>query len=166
MARRRSGNASEEVETNLTSMLDIIFNVLAFFVVTFNPPKPEKNFDLSLPPPKQQEQQAEAPDETDKPPEIFQDVTITLEAGADGSLAGIRVEDRPVAGIGALARDLATLSKMIGGVPGVGEKLEAANIIAAPTLKYRWVIAVVDSCYQADIKKINFAESNAPPAEN
>ena len=58
MPRRRSGSPSGAIELNLTSMLDVVFNILAFFVMTFSPPEAERNFDVNLPPPKLQDRKS------------------------------------------------------------------------------------------------------------
>jgi biopolymer transport protein ExbD len=149
-------------------MLDVVFNILAFFVMTFSPPEAERNFDVNLPPPKlQQGAPAEGQGPGELPteePQLFQDLSIFLTAGPDGSLAGIRLEQKNVGiggpgGMGGLARELrATAGAMRGASK---EKLETANIIASGKLKYQYLIAAVDACYQADIKKINFSEPAA-----
>jgi biopolymer transport protein ExbD len=152
---RRVSTPRQEVEINLTSALDVIFNILAFFIITFSPPAPERNFDVSLPPPKpvetKTEQQSEGPEA-----EPFKDVTITIAAKADGSVGGITLENRPISTVAALSRELDRTVRAINAVGG--DKLEAATIIAAPTLKYRHLIETVDACYRANIQKINFAE--------
>lgn len=159
MARKRAGDNSFEPDVNLTSFMDIIFLILAFFVVTFNPPRPERNFDVSLPKPKQDTTKTQSSGELpDEEPEVFQDVTIILGAGPNGTLSSIRLQDRPInGGITFLAQEL---NRVAGAIRGAtNEKLEAANIVASPKLKYRYVIAAIDACYQNQIKKINFAEA-------
>ena len=47
MSRRRS---EEDVELNVTAMLDMAFQLLAFFVLTFRPPPGEAQIYLKLPP--------------------------------------------------------------------------------------------------------------------
>lgn len=162
MARRRNKSPSGGVELNLTSMLDVIFNILAFFVMTFSPPIAEKNFDVRLPPPKLQaggggEGGIENPDAE---PQLFRDVTITLAADGAGALTGIKLEQKVIPGGPAgLARELRVTA---GAIKGAGQDvLEAANVVAPPNLKYRYLIEIVDACYQANIKKVNFAENVA-----
>lgn len=144
-------------------MLDVVFNILAFFVMTFSPPLAERNFDVNLPPPRAQTGQG-GPGSVELPteePQLFQELAITLSAAPDGKLAGIRLEQKLVpivgpGGAGALARELRATAGALGGA-GQG-KIEAATIIAPPNLQYNYVIPIVDACYQANIKKINFAE--------
>lgn len=163
MVRRRVVS-SDSVDMNLTAALDVIFNVLSFFVMTFNPPEPERNFDLSLPPPQVQSSSADAGQQDLPKEEIdpFEMLTITMIAGPDGSLGGIQIEQKQVqGGIRGLTNQLKVTAGAIKGASG--KSLETATIVASPTLKYRYVIEAIDACYQADIKKINFAEGNAGP---
>lgn len=163
MARRRGGGSGEEVEGGMTSMLDLIFNILAYFVVTFNPPKPEKNFDVALPPVKIEKNDAQSSSEEaalpDEDEELMEEVRITLNAGPNGSLARISVQGKEVAGgIPALARQLQVVTSAMKVGDG-GESVEAAQIVASPKLKYAYVVQAVDACYKVNIKKIGFSEA-------
>ncbi len=52
MGRRRlKRHNPSEVELNLAAMLDMAFQLLAFFVLTFRPPPAESQISLRLPPP-------------------------------------------------------------------------------------------------------------------
>ena len=51
MRRRRKRRSQSEVELNLAAMLDMAFQLLAFFVLTFRPPPLEGQISLRLPPP-------------------------------------------------------------------------------------------------------------------
>jgi biopolymer transport protein ExbD len=153
--RRRNAAGGEEIELNLTAALDVIFNILAFFIITFRLPLPEKNFDVRLPPPKAMDQSQATGEPASQEP--FKQVTIALEADANGRLSRIRLEDRVVTTVSGLVRELKLTTSAIN-VAG-SEKLDSATIVASPRLKYEHVIAVVDACYRADIQKIGFAET-------
>lgn len=160
MARRKRESAV--TEGDFTSMLDLIFNLLAFFVVTFKLPKPELNFDLTLPPPKKIEQQVKSTEDMFAPKdEIFKDVSIRLVADDDGDLASILVEGQKVEGIPGLIAKIQRIGGATGAAMPVGGEggLEAANIIVDPNLKYVYVITVVDACYLCNLTKINFGGS-------
>ncbi|MBX3441918.1 MAG: biopolymer transporter ExbD [Planctomyces sp.] len=51
LKRRHKRRNSEAVELNLTAMLDMAFQLLAFFILTFRPDPPEGQLNLRLPPP-------------------------------------------------------------------------------------------------------------------
>ena len=154
--RRRGHRSGEEIDSNLTSMLDVIFNILAFFVVTFNPPKPEKNFDISLPPPKKEETEVQQQTEGEIQFE-FDDVTVRLVADAAGALEAIYIDSTPVEGLGRLPQAIQRIDREIRGGSLDGKGLRAANIVSDPNLKYGYVIQVVDALYQNRIQEVNFA---------
>lgn len=159
---RRNRNLAP-IEGDFTSMLDLIFNLLAFFVVTFNPPKPELNFDLTLPAPQQGSGESKNEDPFDITDELFRDVTIRLTASADGNLDEIVVEGQKVDGIAGLVQKILRVAGALGGLTGTDNaSLESANIVADPKLKYVYVIQVVDACYQCNIRKINFGGQKTP----
>lgn len=49
--RRKKHNSAEEVELNLAAMLDMAFQLLTFFILTFKPAPVEGQINLRLPPP-------------------------------------------------------------------------------------------------------------------
>ena len=46
---RFEANETEEIKMNMTSMIDIVFQLLVFFVMTFNPPQYEGDFSVKMP---------------------------------------------------------------------------------------------------------------------
>ena len=49
--RKRKRRGQEEVELNLAAMLDMAFQLLTFFILTFRPPPVEGQVSLRMPPP-------------------------------------------------------------------------------------------------------------------
>jgi len=68
--RKRKTRASEDVELNVTAMLDMAFQLLTFFILTFHPPPVEGQVNLRMPPPRlvvvQKDAVKEGADESDK----------------------------------------------------------------------------------------------------
>lgn len=161
---RRGWQEMPEMKISLTSLLDLVFNILAFFVITYKPPLATKSYQVNLPPPNAKNVIADANDpnaflESDVEPEVFEDITLTLTSGAGGVLTGIRLEGKPIEvspGQRILERELQVL---VGSFRGIGKNLEAVNIAAPADLKYRYLIDVVDVCQRAGFKKINFADA-------
>jgi biopolymer transport protein ExbD len=140
-------------------MLDLIFNLLAFFVVTFNPPSPELNFDFALPESSQGKSTEPPPDSFEFEGELFQDVTIRLSATAEGELSAILVEGQKVDGIRGMVSKIQRMSGTMMGLAGDSEAaLNTAQILADPKLKYAHIVQVVDACYKCRLLKINFRE--------
>ena len=61
MRRRRGRRSQEEVELNLAAMLDMAFQLLAFFIATFKPAPLEGQVTLRLPPPEARTTQGTQP---------------------------------------------------------------------------------------------------------
>lgn len=80
---RRSG---EKVELQMTPMIDIVFQLLIFFIMTFKIVAIEGDFSIKMP--------SAAP--TSGVPDPLQDtpLKLTLKANDDGTLASIRLDER------------------------------------------------------------------------
>src|SRR5271170_6646404 len=92
MKKRRG---AENVELNLAAMLDMAFQLLAFFILTFKPAPVEGQINLNLPPPAPiaPENQVK-PDEPDEPangPAALHTLTITIASAGNGQVASIQV---------------------------------------------------------------------------
>lgn len=91
--RKRKRATQEEVVLNLAAMLDMAFQLLAFFILTFRPAPVEGQINLNLPPPvpiaaQQQEQKGD-----DEGPGIAaaHTLTITIVAAGNGQVASMSV---------------------------------------------------------------------------
>jgi len=74
------------VELQMTPMIDIVFQLLVFFVMTFKIAAPEGDFNIRMP--------LVAPSEGIPEPEALPPITIRLSALSDGRLAGIQFGNR------------------------------------------------------------------------
>jgi len=154
--RKRNREEMPDMRISLTSMLDLVFNILAFFVMTYQPPLATKDYEVNLPAPKAQGQgdgsSAESVDVDDTP--LFNDLNVKLTAGQNGLLSKIVIENKEVPVVEGLQtnliREIQRLNKSVGGI-------EAINIVSPGDLKYRYLVSVVEACEQAGIRKINFA---------
>ena len=75
-------NETEEIKMNMTSMIDIVFQLLVFFVMTFDPPNYEGDFSVKMP------LNSEAPIDIDIPTVI----SVKLTAALDGTISNILVD--------------------------------------------------------------------------
>ena len=88
MHRRRRGLPTSNVEPDLpiTPMLDMSFQLLAFFITTYNPTPTEGHLDVGLPAEKGS-QSTKLPDPTDA--ELIEDLTVRVESDEKGDIAAI-----------------------------------------------------------------------------
>lgn len=98
MSRRRKRRQSDAVELNLAAMLDMAFQLLTFFILTFRPAPIEGQLAIKLPPPQpatdvlaaQPEQQEQAPTDGNAGTAL-QTLILTVNAGADGNMSQVRM---------------------------------------------------------------------------
>jgi len=88
MAKRQSSSLGDKVAIDMTPMIDVVFQLMSFFMCTLKVVAPEGDFDIRMP---LGAAAAAAPDDQQVPP-----VRVKLSAGADGSLAGIAMNGAPV----------------------------------------------------------------------
>ena len=77
----------EEIRLEMTSMIDIVFQLLVFFIMTFKVVVMEGDFSIKMPLGTETQQV----NMEEEPPEI---IRVRLVAGEDGGIAGIFVEDK------------------------------------------------------------------------
>ena len=87
MAKRES-SLGDKLAIDMTPMIDVVFQLMSFFMCTLKVVAPEGDFDIRMP---LGAAAAAAPDDQQVPP-----VRVKLSAGADGSLAGIAMNGAPV----------------------------------------------------------------------
>ncbi|MEE2795855.1 MAG: biopolymer transporter ExbD [Planctomycetota bacterium] len=78
----------EKVAVNMTPMIDVVFQLMIFFMLTFNIIAPEGDFDVRMPLSKSS---AEPLDDLQLPP-----IQVRLASDAEGMLTGISMNGEPV----------------------------------------------------------------------
>ena len=87
----------EEVPFPVTPMLDMAFQLLAFFVLTFRVPSSETRIDLDLPVAPVALPGKPSPGTTVEPAsDLESDLILTATSAPDGSLASLRLNGSPV----------------------------------------------------------------------
>ena len=159
MSKRRS---NEDVELNVTAMLDMAFQLLAFFVLTFKPPPGEDQIYLKLPPAQpvagMRGTQAAGADETKDPKDVktTKSLTVQLDDGGSGAISAVQVGIPDVAmkpvPYNELERELRGYFKAKEENETSGQKgnaqgdYEQVVINASPTLRWEEVMKVIDLC--------------------
>jgi biopolymer transport protein ExbD len=163
MTTKRKPDAEIEPNLPVTPMLDMAFQLLAFFVMTYHPSDLEGQMDLSLPSENitqaksQEDVQTDAKPDPNKALELPANVTVIVRTQMDGvnngrisaltlqDLAGPHVIDN----LDKLAAELKERSKTV-------ENKENIKIQADGKLKWEEVIKVMDVCQQTGFKNISF----------
>jgi biopolymer transport protein ExbD len=132
-----------KVEMNMTPMIDVVFQLLTFFMLTLKPMIHEGQFAVNMSVGGAAVPEAE---EFKLPP-----LAVYVRATDDGNLAGILLGDRQIRGFDDLRIQV---SSMVGGA--IGEEIEA-EIHADDALAYEHLVSAVNTLTAARISKINFA---------
>ena len=115
--RHQKGGGDNKVELQMTPMIDIVFNLLIFFIMTFKVISLEGDFNIKMP---LAAPSAGAPDDLQLPP-----MKVRLRAGADGMLAGMSLNDRAVGTMEALRLEIIGF---VGDNRGPGSIQETAEV--------------------------------------
>jgi biopolymer transport protein ExbD len=152
--KRRS---QEEVTLNMAAMLDMAFQLLTFFILTFRPPPIEPQITMRLPPAKvvANAMGKNEAGEQDKPAVDIKGVdtlVITIFANPAGDFGDMGVGANPVRNVDELK------AKVTAAFKDVNSPFEQVIIQAGPRLRYEKLMQIVDICAvqkHADGKKLD-----------
>ena len=147
MKIRKSGSGESKVNLEMTPMIDIVFQLLIFFMFTFKIVSVEGEFAITMP---AAEQGSAAP--TSENITALPDIQVRLSAAENGELAGIQVGDNQLKSLDELA---ATLKAIVGDDPQVAGDVEM-QIVAPENLKYGYVVGTINAAARVRIQKIKF----------
>ncbi len=123
---------TEKVELQMTAMIDVVFQLLIFFILTFKITTPEGDFNIKMPLGKSSPQLAE---EIPLPPLI-----VRLEAGSDGRLASISLDNRKLKGFDELHN--VVLSRVGDAGPSAAAEIEV-ELDCDFELRYEFVVEAI-----------------------
>jgi biopolymer transport protein ExbD len=143
--RKKRLRIQGEVELNLAAMLDMAFQLLAFFILTFKPSPIEGQVLLHMPPPRPvtvlpDAQEAGADKENPNPVKGLNTLVITVLGSPTGQIEQLSIGEGTVPGVTGLASRLKTLLSD----PGSG--FDQVLIQVSANLKYQALMDVVDVC--------------------
>ena len=141
--RRQRRNTSDGPVLNLAAMLDMAFQLLAFFVLTFKPQPVEYAIGLKLP--KSEAVKQKEPDAIIKPndagPSAIEQVVVTVEANADGTIGRLFLNSN------AIPPSLAELhSKMQAQITAADGGIDRVLLELDPKLKMAGVAKALNEC--------------------
>jgi biopolymer transport protein ExbD len=145
--RKRKSRGKEEVELNLAAMLDMAFQLLAFFILTFRPSPVEGQITLRMPPPqsiiKTVGGTAAGDDEKNTDPlKGLQTLIITVIPNAEGNVGQLLVGENIVGSV----RRLDDRLKQVFG--DAGTPFEQVVVQVGSKLRYDALMSVIDVCTQ------------------
>jgi biopolymer transport protein ExbD len=123
---------TEKVELQMTPMIDVVFQLLIFFILTFKITTPEGDFNIKMPLGKSSQQLA---DEIPAPP-----LVVRLEAGSDGRLASISLDSRKLKGFDELHS--VVLGRVGDAGPTAAEEIEV-ELDCDYDLNYEFVVEAI-----------------------
>lgn len=152
--QKKKKRKAEEITIPITPMLDMAFQLLTFFILTFHPMPSEGQFSMNLlpaSPATDMKAAAEAATDSGTPASLKTLPTI-LRAGGGGMLGRVSLGEADVQGMDALKRELEAILKD----PTL--PFDQALIRVDPYLKYSELMQVIDVFSSLKLTKISFAE--------
>jgi biopolymer transport protein ExbD len=137
-----------DVQLNMAAMLDMAFQLLAFFILTYRPAPVEGCIAIRMPPPapvtKPDTSNAGAPTPSEANAlagMVALQITVTSDKDKNGAISGIRVgEQRPVTDLREFEQQLRALMKA-SEIP-----FDQVLLRVSPTLEYENVLKIVEIC--------------------
>lgn len=130
----RKSTQNEQITLQMTPMIDIVFQLLVFFVFTFKIVLPEGDFNIRMP--SASASQASDPSETPL-------LEVKLRANADGELASVQLGDLAFTGEAPFLQLHEAIRGMIHDGGGPGSTDQEVEIEADYDLKYRYAMNAI-----------------------
>ena len=160
------------MELNLAAMLDMAFQLLTFFILTFKPSPIEGQVSLRLPPPKpvtmiKEGQQAGADTSNTNPVVGVNTLTVTVIATPSGGIDSMAI------GEGSVGMSLTALENRLKAVlSDPGSPFDQVIIQVGSDLRYSELMSIIDICTRQTLpsgeklSKLSFVElPNAPAGQ-
>jgi biopolymer transport protein ExbD len=130
----RNTDRREQIVLQITPMIDIVFQLLIFFIFTFKIVLPEGDFNIRMP---------SASASTSSEPSETPLLKIRLRANSDRELASLHLGDIVFSGEKPFAQLQAEIRSLVGDSAGPGADEQEVEIEADYDLKYRYVIRAI-----------------------
>ena len=148
---------AEEVQFPVTPMLDMAFQLLAFFILTFQSPTSETRLDLYLPAvpaalPGDDRGQARVRPPRRPENDLENDLRIRAEADDLGDLKSLRLGDSILPGVDALADRLRRYQAVLNGRP------LRVRLSADDRLRYEVAAKIIGACNAVGVASIKLAD--------
>ena len=158
--RRLTLMGESSIQFPVTPMLDMAFQLLAFFVLTFQSPTTETRLDLYLPTTPIALPGASTGQARTSPPKRFDldlenDLLIRARADDLGDLKSLKLGDAMLADVAALGSQLTRYASVLDGRP------LRVRIVADDRLRYEVAAAIIGTCNAVGVSSIRLADPAA-----
>lgn len=130
----RNTEHRERIVLQMTPMIDIVFQLLVFFVFTFKIVLPEGDFNIRMP--------SATASESSEPIETPV-LKVRLRADAEGNLAGLQLGDQVLSGDAPFSQLQAQIRGLVDDTGGPGSTEQEVEIEADYNLKYRYAMNTI-----------------------
>lgn len=145
LASRRRSKRGESGELPIAPMIDMVFLLLTYFMVTASIEKQEADLAFSLPAMVKQSEPVEFPDE----------LIVEIDADGRAQINGYAYDDPDAATFAKLA---ATLSRYRESSEAAGSK-PRVTVAPSDATPHESVVRVMDACARGGVKSVSFALS-------
>ncbi len=154
---RRAALEGSSIQFPVTPMLDMAFQLLAFFVLTFQSPTTETRLDLYLPIAPVALPGAATGEARTSPPKKFDldlesDLKVRAVADDLGDLKSLKLGDAPLADVSALAGQLTRYASILEGRP------LRVRVVADDKLRYEIAARIIGTCNAVGVSSIRLAD--------
>lgn len=136
MARKRKRNSGEGMELNMTAMIDVVFQLLIYFIVTIQPVDVVAHLDVFRPSPEKKQEQLQTP------PKM-----IRIQIYEDG----FTMNDRAVG--------LKEMDSLIARLAGIDTK-QTIMIMVTGQSKHDSLVQVLDLCAKHGLQNLSVISTN------
>ncbi len=157
LPRRAALMGDSSVQFPVTPMLDMAFQLLAFFVLTFQSPTTETRLDLYLPSTPVALPGSSTGEARTSPPKRFDldledDLKIRAVADELGDLKSLKLGDAALADVPALASQLSRYAAVLDGKP------LRVRVVADDRLRYEIAAQIIGTCNAVGVSSIRLAD--------
>ena len=162
LPKKKKKKPKEGIVIPITPMLDMAFQLLTFFVLTYRPAPSEVQFSMNILPASPATDLRAQPAEAaanDSLPAALRTLPTVLRAAEGGRLGQVMIGETEARGMDALKRELEAILKD----PTL--PFDQALLKVDPNLRYSELIQVIDVFSSLKVTKISFAEIGSNDAQ-
>ncbi|MFI5461506.1 MAG: ExbD/TolR family protein [Isosphaerales bacterium] len=161
-SRRYRPEPPDEVAFPVTPMLDMAFQLLAFFILTFKAPSAETHLELDLPAtpvalPAASRGEAHPTPARNVDTDLENDILVRAEADELGDLKELRLGEARLPDLGTLGNRLYRYTRLLEGRP------LRVRLVADDNLRYESAAQIIATCSAVGVAAIRLTQPGATP---